>query len=84
MTFFLEDQVSALCFEKKQKALFVDFLCCYFANGDEFVVFGLALIVAGIVTRRPLVLQLHKTDDGTQEYAEFLHIPRRKFSDFGV
>ena len=48
------------------------------------MVFRLALIVAGIVTRRPLVLQLHKTDDGTQEYAEFLHIPRRKFSDFGV
>ncbi|KAL0007444.1 hypothetical protein SO802_008946 [Lithocarpus litseifolius] len=39
---------------------------------------------SGIVTRRPLVLQLHKTDDGTQEYAEFLHIPRRKFSDFAL
>ncbi|KAI4370324.1 hypothetical protein MLD38_018687 [Melastoma candidum] len=31
----------------------------------------------GIVTRRPLVLQLHKTNDGSQEYGEFLHLPRR-------
>ncbi|KAK2640762.1 hypothetical protein Ddye_022525 [Dipteronia dyeriana] len=37
---------------------------------------------SGIVTRRPLVLQLHKTEDGSQEYAEFLHLPRRKFTDF--
>ncbi|KAF9626411.1 hypothetical protein IFM89_033230 [Coptis chinensis] len=40
---------------------------------------------SGIVTRRPLVLQLHKTeDDGQGEYAEFLHIPRRKYSDFAM
>ncbi|KAG6628461.1 phragmoplastin DRP1E [Carya illinoinensis] len=39
---------------------------------------------SGIVTRRPLVLQLHKTDDGSQEYAEFLHLPRRKFTDFSL
>ncbi|XP_030963742.1 dynamin-related protein 1E-like [Quercus lobata] len=39
---------------------------------------------SGIVKRQPLVLQLHKTDDGMQEYAEFLHIPRRKFSDFAL
>ncbi|KAK7310131.1 hypothetical protein RJT34_07428 [Clitoria ternatea] len=39
---------------------------------------------SGIVTRRPLVLQLHKLDDGQQEYAEFLHAPRRRFSDFAV
>ncbi|MBA0727147.1 hypothetical protein Golax_000163, partial [Gossypium laxum] len=37
---------------------------------------------SGIVTRRPLVLQLHKTDDGSQEYAEFLHLPKRRFTDF--
>ncbi|XP_071725108.1 phragmoplastin DRP1E isoform X2 [Rutidosis leptorrhynchoides] len=37
---------------------------------------------SGIVTRRPLVLQLHKTDEGSQEYAEFLHLPKRKFADF--
>ncbi|KAH7576147.1 hypothetical protein ACOSP7_003732 [Xanthoceras sorbifolium] len=37
---------------------------------------------SGIVTRRPLVLQLHKTEEGSQEYAEFLHLPRRKFTDF--
>ncbi|KAF9668661.1 hypothetical protein SADUNF_Sadunf14G0026900 [Salix dunnii] len=39
---------------------------------------------SGIVTRRPLVLQLHKTEDGSQEYAEFLHLPKRRFSDFVV
>jgi hypothetical protein len=38
---------------------------------------------SGIVTRRPLVLQLHKTEDGVQEYAEFLHMPKRRFNDFG-
>lgn len=38
---------------------------------------------SGIVTRRPLVLQLHKTDEG-QEYAEFLHMPKRKFTDFAM
>lgn len=39
-------------------------------------------IIAGIVTRRPLVLQLHRTEEGSQEYAEFLHLSRRKFTDF--
>ncbi|KAA8515794.1 hypothetical protein F0562_018595 [Nyssa sinensis] len=39
---------------------------------------------SGIVTRRPLVLQLHKTEDGQQEYAEFSHLPRRRFSDFSI
>ncbi|KAE8679338.1 Dynamin-related protein 1E [Hibiscus syriacus] len=39
---------------------------------------------SGIVTRRPLVLQLHKTEEGSQEYAEFLHLPRRRFTDFGA
>lgn len=38
----------------------------------------------GIVTRRPLVLQLQQTDKGEQEYAEFGHLPRRKFTDFGI
>ncbi|RZC74147.1 hypothetical protein C5167_049625 [Papaver somniferum] len=38
---------------------------------------------SGIVTRRPLVLQLHKIDDGT-EYAEFLHLPKRRFTDFAM
>ncbi|CAD5188090.1 unnamed protein product [Musa acuminata subsp. malaccensis] len=36
---------------------------------------------SGIVTRRPLVLQLHKMESGS-EYAEFLHAPRRKYTDF--
>ncbi|KAF3432107.1 hypothetical protein FNV43_RR26846 [Rhamnella rubrinervis] len=39
---------------------------------------------SGIVTRRPLVLQLHKTENGSQEYAEFLHAPRKKFTDFAA
>ncbi|XP_074563246.1 phragmoplastin DRP1C-like [Curcuma longa] len=38
---------------------------------------------SGIVTRRPLVLQLHKTESGS-EYAEFLHAPRRKYTDFAA
>ncbi|KAK9121574.1 hypothetical protein Syun_019191 [Stephania yunnanensis] len=39
---------------------------------------------SGIVTRRPLVLQLHKTDDGQPEYAEFLHLSKRRFTDFAM
>ncbi|OAY49476.1 phragmoplastin DRP1E isoform X1 [Manihot esculenta] len=39
---------------------------------------------SGIVTRRPLVLQLHKIDEGSQEYAEFLHLPKRPFTDFNL
>ncbi|GFZ02891.1 DYNAMIN-like 1E [Actinidia rufa] len=38
---------------------------------------------SGIVTRRPLVLQLYKIDEG-QEYAEFSHLPRRRFTDFAM
>lgn len=30
------------------------------------------------------MLQLQKTEDGQQEYAEFGHLPRRRFSDFGM
>lgn len=37
---------------------------------------------SGIVTRRPLVLQLHKTEKGQAEYGEFLHCPRKRFPDF--
>ncbi|XP_061359077.1 phragmoplastin DRP1E-like isoform X2 [Gastrolobium bilobum] len=39
---------------------------------------------SGIVTRRPLVLQLHKTEEGLQEYAEFLHLPKKPFTDFSM
>ncbi|KAJ6818139.1 dynamin-related protein 1C [Iris pallida] len=39
---------------------------------------------SGIVTRRPLVLQLHKIEEGKSEYGEFLHAPRRKFTDFAA
>ncbi|KAL2233268.1 UNVERIFIED_CONTAM: Dynamin-related protein 1C [Sesamum indicum] len=38
---------------------------------------------SGIVTRRPLVLQLHKTE-GQSEYAEFLHAPKKRFADFAA
>ncbi|KAL6981391.1 Phragmoplastin drp1e [Sarracenia purpurea var. burkii] len=38
---------------------------------------------SGIVTRRPLVLQLYKIDEG-QDYAEFSHLPRRRFTDFAM
>jgi hypothetical protein len=38
---------------------------------------------SGIVTRRPLVLQLHRIDEG-REYAEFMHLPRKRFTDFGT
>ncbi|XP_047337757.1 phragmoplastin DRP1E-like [Impatiens glandulifera] len=38
---------------------------------------------SGIVTRRPLVLQLYQIESG-QDYAEFSHLPRRKFTDFSL
>lgn len=37
---------------------------------------------AGIVTRRPLLLQLVHISDGSTEWGEFLHVPERKFTDF--
>ncbi|KAK6140593.1 hypothetical protein DH2020_025676 [Rehmannia glutinosa] len=39
---------------------------------------------SGIVTRRPLVLQLQQIEEGQQEYAEFGHLPQRHFTDFFV
>ncbi|KAK7286938.1 hypothetical protein RJT34_22307 [Clitoria ternatea] len=39
---------------------------------------------SGIVTRRPLVLQLHKIEGEAKEYAEFLHMPRRKLTDYAL
>ncbi|XP_058204799.1 phragmoplastin DRP1E [Rhododendron vialii] len=39
---------------------------------------------SGIVTRRPLVLQLYKIDEGQPEYAEFSHLPQRRFTDFAM
>ncbi|GJU44936.1 dynamin-related protein 1E-like protein [Tanacetum coccineum] len=35
----------------------------------------------GIVTRRPLVLQLHKTEGSQEEYWEFGHLPCKRFTD---
>ncbi|CAN1309304.1 Phragmoplastin DRP1B [Linum perenne] len=43
----------------------------------------LMLLSTGIVTRRPLVLQLHKIDE-TREYGEFMHLPRKRFTDFAA
>lgn len=37
---------------------------------------------SGIVTRRPLVLQLHKSEQGMEDYAEFLHLEKKRFTDF--
>ena len=51
--------------------------------GECGYLFILNIYLQGIVTRRPLVLQLHKTDDGQQDYAEFLHAPRKRYTDFG-
>eukprot|EP00274_Cyanoptyche_gloeocystis_P005872 CAMPEP_0196662332 /NCGR_PEP_ID=MMETSP1086-20130531/48255_1 /TAXON_ID=77921 /ORGANISM="Cyanoptyche gloeocystis , Strain SAG4.97" /LENGTH=88 /DNA_ID=CAMNT_0041997663 /DNA_START=22 /DNA_END=285 /DNA_ORIENTATION=- len=34
---------------------------------------------SGIVTRRPLVLQLVNKPPGTQDWGEFLHLPGQKF-----
>ncbi|XP_057487529.1 phragmoplastin DRP1E-like isoform X2 [Actinidia eriantha] len=39
---------------------------------------------SGIVTRRPLVLQLYKTEQGREEYAQFLHKGNKKFTDFSL
>lgn len=46
---------------------------------------------AGIVTRRPLVLQLYNTSvgefegvSGDAEWGEFLHLPGQRFSDFNL
>ncbi|CAL5389066.1 unnamed protein product [Camellia sinensis] len=38
---------------------------------------------SGIVTRHPLVLQLHRIDEG-KEYAEFIHLPKKKFTDLAA
>uniref|UniRef100_A0A6B2KZI7 Dynamin GTPase n=1 Tax=Arcella intermedia TaxID=1963864 RepID=A0A6B2KZI7_9EUKA len=35
-----------------------------------------------IVTRRPLILQLHRLSKGEQEYGEFAHQPAKKFYNF--
>ncbi|XP_050379084.1 phragmoplastin DRP1E-like [Argentina anserina] len=39
---------------------------------------------SGIVTRRPLVLQLHKLEQGMEEYAEFLHLEKKRFTNFAA
>ncbi|XP_006358605.1 dynamin-related protein 1E-like [Solanum tuberosum] len=39
---------------------------------------------SGIVTRRPLVLQLYKIEPGQQDYAQFLHTGNKKFLDFAM
>lgn len=37
---------------------------------------------SGIVTRRPLILQLNNVSPGNSEYGEFLHCRGKKFTDF--
>lgn len=37
----------------------------------------------GIVTRRPLVLQLVKNNDTEEEWGEFAHMPDKRFYNFG-
>ncbi|XP_047338606.1 phragmoplastin DRP1E-like [Impatiens glandulifera] len=39
---------------------------------------------SGIVTRRPLVLQLYKLNDGGEDYAQFLHLGNKNFTDFSL
>lgn len=82
VTFFQEDQVKPFGFTSHSK----DYFCLLILSLLIATTFcGVWIwIAAGIVTRRPLVLQLHKTEEGSQEYAEFLHLPRRKFTDFGM
>jgi hypothetical protein len=81
VTFFQEDQVKPFGFSLLSKDyLLADFIFAYCYNFCAVWIW----IAAGIVTRRPLVLQLHKTEEGSPEYAEFLHLPRRKFTDFGM
>ena len=45
--------------------------------GREFLPRG-----SGIVTRRPLILQLIQIPEGEQDYAVFMHHPDRKLTDF--
>lgn len=72
-TFFPEDPVLFLSLYFLSAAFISDCL----TNCKKII-----YLMAGIVTRRPLVLQLHKTKDGSQEYAEFLHLPKKRFMDF--
>ncbi|MCO5566313.1 hypothetical protein L7F22_019990 [Adiantum nelumboides] len=58
-------------------------LCIGEHRGQRFLASWFRLAYAGIVTRRPLVLQLYRTDKGP-EYAEFLHLPKKRFTDFAA
>ncbi|CAK9165764.1 unnamed protein product [Ilex paraguariensis] len=51
-------------------------LRCLRASLEDFLPRG-----SGTVTRRPLVLQLPRVDEG-RKYSEFAHAPRKRFSDF--
>ncbi|KMS97496.1 hypothetical protein BVRB_5g126620 isoform A [Beta vulgaris subsp. vulgaris] len=39
---------------------------------------------SGIATRRPLILQLYKIEQGEEEYAKFHHLPEKRFTDFSL
>lgn len=53
------------------------FVVLIFPVLDYLVIFS-----PGIVTRRPLVLQLYNTEQGQEDYAQFLHQENKKFTDF--
>ncbi|CAL5400609.1 unnamed protein product [Camellia sinensis] len=67
-----------------ERVLFASCLCSGKSSvlesvvGKDFLPRG-----SGIVTRRPLVLQLHRIDEG-REYAEFIHLAKKKFTDFAA
>jgi hypothetical protein len=48
-----------------------------------WLISGSSFWFEGIVTRRSLVLQLHNMEEGQEDYAQFLHNPKRLFTDFG-
>lgn len=75
---FLGDLVCSHCFAfRRHVTIYLFFLAV--SRLETIMVY-----FSGIVTRRPLVLQLYQISQGEQEYAEFSHLPRRKFTDFGV
>lgn len=53
---------------------------CKHGNADDCIVY--ILCFSGIVTRRPLVLQLNQIEKGQQDYAQFLHTGNKRITDF--
>lgn len=88
MTFFPGDRVRYCyhfnsCFDFCFQCSFYYFVAI--SCEECLVLFFMSYIgsgILGIVTRRPLVLQLHRIEEGLQDYAEFLHLPKKRFTDF--